>query len=154
MYWYRNPKATERPKPMTILNRLCELDVATQLNSKDEGLTRLGDPLTTSEHLYTDLQDLYIATDNLNLLPWCAFQCYLYYSHFDNHSYMAMYLDRHAFISMHASMLRICVNLQQTCSLTKLKLRYRVHASVLNRSRDTTCTPIISGTERRRTPFI
>ena len=51
-----------RPKPMVILNRLNEVDV-TQLHSEDEELTKLGDPLTTSEQLYTDLQDLYINGD-------------------------------------------------------------------------------------------
>ena len=49
----------ERPKPTMILNRLNELDV-TQLHLEDEELTKLGDPLTASEQLYTDLQDLYI----------------------------------------------------------------------------------------------
>ena len=50
----------ERPKPMTILHRLNEVDV-TQLHSEDEELTKLGDSLITSERLYIDLQDLYIS---------------------------------------------------------------------------------------------
>ena len=60
-YPYRHPEATKRPQPMMILNRLCQLDV-TQLCSEDE-LTKLGDPLITSEQLYSDLQNLYIAND-------------------------------------------------------------------------------------------
>lgn len=54
----------ERPKPMMLLNKLCKLDV-TQLRiySEDEELTKLGDPLTTSEQLYSDLQGLYIIND-------------------------------------------------------------------------------------------
>ena len=53
----------ERPNPTTILNTLSEMDV-TQLHSEDEELTKLGDPLNTSEQLYPDLQlDLYITND-------------------------------------------------------------------------------------------
>ena len=44
---------------MMILNRLCQLDV-TQACSEDVELTKLGDPLITSEQLYSDLQNLYI----------------------------------------------------------------------------------------------
>lgn len=58
LYVDRHPEVMQRPNPMMILNRLNELDV-TQLHSEDEELTKLGDPLTASEQLYTDLQDLY-----------------------------------------------------------------------------------------------
>ena len=62
-YFDRHPEAMERPKPMMILNRINELDV-TQLHLEDEELTKLGDPLTASEQLYTDLQDLYIINND------------------------------------------------------------------------------------------
>ena len=52
----------ERPNPMTILSTLSEMDV-TQLHAEDEELTKLGDPLITSEQLYPDLQDLYNTHD-------------------------------------------------------------------------------------------
>ena len=58
----RHPETMERPNPTTILNTLSEMDV-TQLHSEDEELTKLGDPLNTSERLYPDLQDLYITND-------------------------------------------------------------------------------------------
>ena len=58
----RHPEAKERPKPMTILNRLHELNIS-QLDLEDEKLTKLGDSLSTSEWLYTDLQELYITNN-------------------------------------------------------------------------------------------
>ena len=57
----------ERPKPTMILNRLNEFDV-TQLDSEDEELTKLGDSLTASEQLYTDLQDLYVANNDYQVI--------------------------------------------------------------------------------------
>ena len=59
----RHPEAKERPKPMIILNRLHDLNMS-QLDSEDEKLTKLGDALSTSEQLYTDLQELYITNND------------------------------------------------------------------------------------------